>query len=59
VRSVISLAHSLRLHVVAEGVETEEQMALLRQLKCDQAQGYLLSHPVPVEEVAGVLNRFT
>lgn len=58
VRSVISLAHSLRLHVVAEGVETEEQMALLRQLKCNQAQGYLLSHPVPVEEVADVLNRF-
>jgi EAL domain-containing protein (putative c-di-GMP-specific phosphodiesterase class I) len=59
VRSVISLAHSLRLHVVAEGVETEEQMALLRQLKCDQAQGYLLSYPVPVEEVAGILTRFT
>jgi diguanylate cyclase (GGDEF)-like protein len=59
VRSVISLAHSLRLHVVAEGVETQEQLALLRELRCDQAQGYLLGHPVPAEEVADVLNRFT
>jgi EAL domain-containing protein (putative c-di-GMP-specific phosphodiesterase class I) len=59
VKSVISLAHSLRLRVVAEGVETEEQAALLRDLKCDQAQGYLFGRPVPVENVADVLNRFT
>jgi diguanylate cyclase (GGDEF)-like protein/PAS domain S-box-containing protein len=59
VKSVISLAHSLRLRVVAEGVETEEQATLLRGLRCDQAQGYLFGRPVPVEKVADVLKRFT
>lgn len=41
VNTVISLAHSLNLKVVAERVETEEQAKLLRLLKCEQAQGYL------------------
>jgi EAL domain-containing protein (putative c-di-GMP-specific phosphodiesterase class I) len=57
VRSVISLAHSLRLNVVAEGVETEEQAAMLRQLECDELQGYLLSRPVPPEEVPALLRK--
>jgi diguanylate cyclase (GGDEF)-like protein/PAS domain S-box-containing protein len=47
VSTIINLAHSLRLKVVAEGVETEEQSRLLRLLKCDEIQGYLLSRPVP------------
>lgn len=55
VRSVISLAHSLRLHVIAEGMETEAQASLLRDLNCDQAQGYLISPPVPVENVPALI----
>jgi diguanylate cyclase (GGDEF)-like protein/PAS domain S-box-containing protein len=57
VRSVISLAHSLRLNVVAEGVETEEQAALLLELGCDEMQGYLISRPVPPDKVPELLSR--
>ena len=49
VSTIISLAHSLKLNVVAEGVETEEQSRLLRLLACDEMQGYLFSKPVPGE----------
>jgi EAL domain-containing protein (putative c-di-GMP-specific phosphodiesterase class I) len=49
VSSIINLAHSLKLKVVAEGVETEEQCRQLRLLGCDEMQGYLLSKPVPCE----------
>jgi EAL domain-containing protein (putative c-di-GMP-specific phosphodiesterase class I) len=49
VSSIISLAHSLKLKVVAEGVETEEQSTLLRALGCDEWQGYLFGRPVPSE----------
>ena len=47
VAAVVDLAHALGLDVVAEGVETERQLAILRQLGCDHAQGYLFSRPVP------------
>jgi len=47
VSTIISLAHSLNLKVVAEGVETEEQSRLLRLLKCDEMQGFLFSKAVP------------
>jgi EAL domain-containing protein (putative c-di-GMP-specific phosphodiesterase class I) len=50
VSTIISLAHSLRLNVVAEGVETEEQLRLLRLLGCDEMQGYLFSRPIPRDE---------
>ena len=50
VTNIIALAHSLRLTVVAEGVEEEEQAKLLRLLRCDELQGYLLGRPMPVEE---------
>ncbi|MEO6173090.1 MAG: EAL domain-containing protein [Arenimonas sp.] len=50
VTNIIALAHSLRLRVVAEGVEEEEQAKLLRLLRCDELQGYLLGRPMPVEE---------
>ena len=49
VSTIISLAHALKLKVVAEGVETEEQLHLLRLLNCDEMQGYLFSKPVPAE----------
>jgi diguanylate cyclase (GGDEF)-like protein/PAS domain S-box-containing protein len=49
VSTIINLAHSLKLKVVAEGVETEEQSRLLRLLKCDEMQGFLFSKPVPGE----------
>jgi diguanylate cyclase (GGDEF)-like protein len=55
VQTMISLAHSLRLKVVAEGVETEEQAKLLRLLRCDQMQGYLFSRPLPAEELVALL----
>ena len=49
VSTIINLAHSLKLKVVAEGVETEEQSRLLRLLSCDVAQGFLFSKPIPLE----------
>jgi diguanylate cyclase (GGDEF)-like protein/PAS domain S-box-containing protein len=55
VNSVISMAHALRLEVIAEGVETEEQAGHLRRLHCDQMQGYLFSPPVPPEAVSELL----
>lgn len=50
VTNIIALAHSLRLCVVAEGVEEEEQAKLLRLLRCDELQGYLLGRPMTVDE---------
>ncbi|OYY95776.1 MAG: hypothetical protein B7Y41_00315 [Hydrogenophilales bacterium 28-61-23] len=49
VSTIINLAHALKLKVVAEGVETEEQSRLLRLLDCDEIQGFLFSKPVPGE----------
>jgi EAL domain-containing protein (putative c-di-GMP-specific phosphodiesterase class I) len=57
VSSVIALAHSLNVTVVAEGVETEEQRELLRGMKCDRLQGYIASKPLPAAGVARLLAR--
>lgn len=50
VTAMIAMSHALGKKVVAEGVETEAQLALLRELGCDFAQGYLLSRPIPADE---------
>jgi diguanylate cyclase (GGDEF)-like protein/PAS domain S-box-containing protein len=51
VAGVISMGHSLNLSVVAEGVETEEQLHFLRERKCDEFQGFLHSHPMPAADL--------
>ena len=51
VKAIISLAHSLQLKVVAEGVETTEQLERLRDLGCDQYQGWLRSKTLPADEL--------
>jgi diguanylate cyclase len=55
VRAIVSLAHSLHLKVIAEGVESAEQLAFLRSLGCDQYQGYLCSPPLPPMEFLTLL----
>jgi PAS domain S-box-containing protein/diguanylate cyclase (GGDEF)-like protein len=55
VRTIVSLAHSLKLTVVAEGVDDEEQAKALRTMKCDQIQGYLTGRPVPFDEITALL----
>ena len=54
-RTIIALARSLSLTVVAEGVETEAQLAFLVANRCDQAQGYLFSRPVPSADATALL----
>ncbi|HEY4744895.1 MAG TPA: bifunctional diguanylate cyclase/phosphodiesterase, partial [Desulfuromonadaceae bacterium] len=54
--AIIAMAHSLKLDVVAEGVELEEQLDFLHSRNCDTLQGYLMSHPLAVDDVATLLN---
>lgn len=53
--SIITLAHSLKLNVMAEGVETKNQLLFLRDLGCDEMQGYYFSKPLPAEEMTLLL----
>ncbi|WP_213997639.1 bifunctional diguanylate cyclase/phosphodiesterase [Arsukibacterium sp.] len=56
-KAIIDLAHNLRFKVLAEGVETAEQLAFLRQQRCDYYQGYYFSRPVPAAEFAELLKK--
>lgn len=53
--ALIQMAHNLNLHIVAEGVETEQELAFLRQHKCDAIQGFFFSHPLPPREFEKIL----
>jgi len=55
VRAIIGLAGTMRKHVIAEGVETEAQRALLVEFGCFEAQGFLFSKPVPAAAFAAML----
>jgi diguanylate cyclase (GGDEF)-like protein len=57
IKAIIVMAHSLKIEVVAEGVETEDQLVFLQSLQCDKIQGYLFSYPVPAEEFEKLLER--
>ena len=57
VRTIVEMAHSLGCTVIAEGVETEEQATLLHLLRCEQAQGYLFGHPMPVEALISLYGK--
>src|SRR5215213_8892419 len=56
VMAIITLAHNLRLKVIAEGVETDEQLQLLQLLRCDEIQGYFFSKPVSADTLASVFD---
>ncbi len=57
-RTIIQLTHSLEARAVAEGIETEHQLALLREWGCDEGQGYLLARPMPIQELRDFLNEY-
>lgn len=57
VSTIISLAHALKLEVVAEGVETEDQAKILRLLRCDQMQGFLISRPISYDDMTAYLGK--
>lgn len=57
--AIINMAHSLKLKVIAEGVETADQLAFLKSLKCDGMQGYLFSRPLSAEQATELLKKGT
>ena len=59
VSAIISMAHALDMTVVAEGVETVQQLQMLRDLGCDEIQGYYISRPVPADEIPALRRRST
>jgi len=56
-RAIIAMAHSLNLRVLAEGVETEEQMQFLRKENCDEMQGFLYSKPISADEISEMIRQ--
>jgi EAL domain-containing protein (putative c-di-GMP-specific phosphodiesterase class I) len=57
VKTIIDMARNFRMDVIAEGVETETQSALLRELGCKSYQGYLFGRPVPLDEFESLFCR--
>ncbi|WP_299195032.1 EAL domain-containing protein [uncultured Amphritea sp.] len=57
VKTIIDMAHNLNLKVVAEGVETEQQLAFVERYNCDQVQGYLFSPPIPLEKLIQLMEK--
>jgi len=55
IRTIITMGHSLRRRIIAEGVETAEQKSVLRRLRCDEIQGFLVSPPVPAADITRML----
>ena len=55
IRAIVNLADNLKMDVIAEGVEKEEHLTLLKALKCKYAQGYLFSHPLNCKEASKLL----
>jgi EAL domain-containing protein (putative c-di-GMP-specific phosphodiesterase class I) len=56
VKTIIDMVHNLQLRVIAEGVETREQLEFLQEKQCDDVQGYLISHPLPADEAVFIFN---
>ena len=56
-QAIVSMAHALGMAVVAEGVETAEQLAILQKLGCNEVQGYFIARPLPAEDIAPLLAR--
>jgi len=54
-KMIVGMAHSLNMTVIAEGVENNENLEFLRSIQCDELQGYILSHPLPADEVVSLL----
>jgi diguanylate cyclase (GGDEF)-like protein len=57
INSILALCKGLELDIIAEGVETREQLELLREIGCQNVQGYFISHPVPAKDISSLLNR--
>lgn len=57
VKAIVTLAHILKLNVIAEGIETDHQLHQLRMLDCEQGQGYYFSHPLTVEDAEDLLQK--
>lgn len=56
-RAIVSMAHAIHMHVVAEGVETAEQLKILQGLSCDEVQGYYISRPIPAADTVALLKK--
>ena len=55
-KAIIDMGHSLGLEILAEGIETQQQMLLLKSYGCDMGQGYYLSKPIPAREIEQLLS---
>lgn len=56
-QAIVSMAHALGMSVVAEGVETEQQLAILQELDCNEVQGYLIARPMPADEMPALMEK--